>query len=231
MKSKNESLALASFDVSNCYSSESAIYGTPSGLELVADSFFDVAYRRLHEFMLSTSEAGPLLSHGVNLRVRHSGVVASAARVAMAKTNLMFRQRRDFHGSQEIEITDAFEDCDPRADGAFVVAHPEYGDLPELVFTGNDAGLIHIAESLKWLAELEYPPYDPRCPENSEHHHSYLDGENDVMLNCGLSLLIGRLDHRRDGSIDWITEKYRKWSIETDDFMRFVQSDQKPPTG
>ena len=227
MNAKNERYALVSFDVSNCYSGEAAIYGTPSGLEFIADSILDVASRQSSQLNISISEAGPLLSYGVNLRVCHSSVATSAAQVAIAKTSQMFRQRREFHGSLESDTVTSFEECELRADGAFVVAHPECGDLPELVFTGNGEGLTHIAKGLKWMAAIEYPPYDSKYPENSEHHHSYLDGEDDVMLPCGLSLLIGRLDHRRDGSISWITEKYQTWSKETRDFLRYAQASEQ----
>ena len=76
----------------------------------------------------------------------------------------------------------------------------------KLVIAGNDSGILHVTDHLEGMADFEYEPYDPNWPENSEHYHSWFDGEKDVMLRCGMGIQYGRIDHRKDGSVGWMLE-------------------------
>ena len=212
---------IASFDASNCFSTEASIYGTPLGLAWLARHFLDVASRQIAEHTLTPDPKGPLLITGTNIRINFESSWKRAAKSAEVNTTRMFRDRRSFHKSNETETTELNENCMPRPDGGFAVAYPEFPTRPTLVITGNSLGLEHIADGLNWMSEIIYPPFDPQMPEKSEHHHSWLDRDEDAMLACGLGLLYGRMDHRRNGDISWIVAMSETWASEMSEFVDF----------
>ena len=118
------------------------------------------------------------------------------------------------------EEQDWFDAVSPETysvDTALAVAYPKIDKSPRLVIAGTCLGLNWIAKSLNCMADEEYGPYNPKSPEKNEHYHSYIDGEHDVMLDCGMDLVYGRCDHRKDGSVDW----YRDCRIQ--EAARFTQ--------
>jgi hypothetical protein len=211
---------------------EADIWGTPSGLRELANSFKHFVESRTQSSLadgtwnvpttflgtsattfctsattIATSAKGPLVETGLHLRLELSDDFDAVATRAFSNT-LRFRQsKRRYFNEDSVEYTTKRpSSCRSRLDGGFAVAYPVVDSDTSLVIAGNATGILHIAAHIEGMANVEYGQYNPNWPESSEHYHSWIDGKNDVMLKCGLGLLYGRLDHRKDGSVDWMLE-------------------------
>ena len=223
-------LAIASFDVSANFSNEASLYGTPAGLSWLAGLFSEVASGKSDKHQVRVKTIGPLLDVGTSINITLERDWTHVAQIAQVKTMRLLEHRRNFHGSKELDATATIEQCKCRHDGAFAAAYPDYSPAPTLEFMGNSLGLQHIADGLKWMSEVEYEPFNPRSPEKSEHYHSWIDKDEDGMLGCGLGLLYGRMDHRKDGDTTWIIDCFRNFSSEMKDFVSFVTAQDSDPS-
>jgi len=106
-------------------------------------------------------------------------------------TNHFYELRKRFHKSDDDDSENyEIEECARRADGAFAASYPIISKTPTIVFAGNSAGLLHIADHLDGMADVEYEPYNPKWSENSEHYHSWIDGKKDVRSRPQISYRI-----------------------------------------
>lgn len=179
-----------------------------------------------------SDDSGRIEFTGTDLEIRRMGYAKEELRLFLNGVeqfaNRFLRQRRDFISRHLSELYERkvgsftphqlagldeeeqwFAPTNPNAydiGDAIAVAYPVVDESPRLVIAGTSSGLQWIAKSLICMADVEYGEYNPNWPENSEHHHSWLDGDNDVMLECGFGLVYGRCDHRKDGSVDWYHE-------------------------
>lgn len=205
MTGRSNELVLITINATWAGGTEAEIYGTPLGLRSLAASFRRSIADRTSSTLYATAPTGPLVETGVNLLLHLTDDHLSAATLSFSNT-LRFRKlkRRYFDESSVEYTTRRPTKCAPRNDGGFAVAYPLLGIEYSLVIAGNSTGILHIADHLESMADVDYGPYNPDWPEASEHYHSWIDRENDVMLECGLGLVYGRLDHRKDRSTDWM---------------------------
>jgi hypothetical protein len=205
MKRSSEVLVLAFVDASWAGGKEASIYGTPAGLRRLAEGFRQSVASSTSSTLFMKRPSGPMIETGLNLTLELSSDLIAVGESAF-KNTLRFRKiKRDHYNEESLEYTTRrVSSCRPRDDGAFAVAYPMLGPELSLVVAGNAKGILHIASHLDGMAEIEYESYNPNWPEHSEHYHSWIDGEQDVMLDCGLGLVYGRLDHRKDGSVAWM---------------------------
>jgi len=94
----------------------------------------------------------------------------------------------------------------------------------ENLHPGGEVGRIRMDDHLDGMADVEYGSYDPKWPENSEHYHTWIDRDQDVMLRCGLGIRYGRCDHRRDGSTAWYLDNLEDRRVQIDKFLAMTRS-------
>ena len=207
MPESSQAIAIAFVDASRWGGKEASIYGTPTGLRKLADGFRQAAVSGCPSTRFEASLNGLLIDIGLDVELNLSNDLMAIGKSAFRNVVRFRTRKRKFYDDEEIEfVTTRVSNCFPRTDGAFAVAYPSISVDVTLVIAGNDSGILHVTDHLEGMADFEYEPYDPNWPENSEHYHSWFDGEKDVMLGCGMGMQYGRIDHRKDGSVGWMLE-------------------------
>jgi hypothetical protein len=207
MFDRSSDIVLVFVDATWTGGKEADIYGTPLGLRNLAAIFRKSVESCSVSTLFRTAANGPLVETGLNMSLHLTDDLSSFASISYTHTLRFRRGKRRFFNEDSLEYTTRRpSQCQPRRDGGFAVAYPVIGPDVHLAIAGNATGILHIADHLEWMADIDYGPYRPNWPEHSEHYHSWIDRENDVMLPCGLGLLYGRLDHRKYGSVGWMLE-------------------------
>lgn len=208
MTDSRDETVLAYVDASCFGGNEASLYGNPSGLRRLSQYLRNLTSASKSSKSTVFQHTGELLNEsGLNVRFDLSNNMTKVAEAAFRNTLRFRKRKRQFYQEAKQEyLTRRPSSCKPRGDGAFAVAYLDIEADLTLVIAGNRLGLLHVASHLEGMADIVYEPYRPNWPENSEHYHSWIDGKEDVMLDCGLGLQYGRLDHRNDGSFDWMLE-------------------------
>ena len=207
MPHSERELVLVTIDASLFGGKEASVYGTPPGLRRLASNFRAAIKNKTNETCFLACSKGFFASAGINLTLHIVDDPYDVSRCSFRNTVRFRSAKKQYYKEDTIEYrTRRAGNCSTREDGGFVVAYPNVKTECALVLAGNAIGISHIADSFDAMADIVYGQYDPDWPENSEHYHSWIDGEDDVMLDCGLGLITGRLDHRKDGNVSWILD-------------------------